>query len=198
LDSSHFTRKKSLTPTVQSPSVGADAKIILTEFCKFAEGLELIAYEDPVNENGEPITAGFGSTKDLFGNPWKLGFEISKDIAVKCLRRDVDEAFQGLDQIPYWNELNAYQQAAIADLNFNEGYQYGDGDHDSLDLALKMREYKRVGVILQLYDNNDDLGLSRRRYAEWLMFREKARPEDAYFTAWGYNSVAEIMEALEQ
>jgi GH24 family phage-related lysozyme (muramidase) len=161
-----------------------------------AEGLELVAYGDPCSQDGNPVTAGFGSTKDFDGNPWKLGFEISKDIALKCLERDVDEAFQGLDTIPFWSELNAHQQAAIADLNFNEGYTYHDGDHDSLDLALKMREYKRLGLILQLYDNNDELGLSRRRYAEWLMFWENSRPEDAYFTAWTKNSVAEIMEIL--
>jgi GH24 family phage-related lysozyme (muramidase) len=162
-----------------------------------AEGLALVAYKDPDSEDGEPITAGFGSTKDLFGNPWKLGFEISKDTALKCLERDVDEAFQGLDIIPFWSALNVYQQAAIADLNFNEGYQYGDGDHDSLDLALKMREYKRVGVILQLYDNTDDLGLSRRRYAEWLMFHYMYAPKAAYVKAWEYNSVSDIIGALK-
>jgi GH24 family phage-related lysozyme (muramidase) len=161
-----------------------------------AEGLALVAYKDPDSEDGKPITAGFGSTKDLFDNPWKLGFEISKDIALKCLERDVDEAFQGLDTIPFWSALNAHQQAAIADLNFNEGYQYGDGDHDSLDLALKTRPYKRVGVILQLYDNTDDLGLSRRRYAEWLMFSCSYHPKHAYSEAWKYNSVSDIMDAL--
>jgi GH24 family phage-related lysozyme (muramidase) len=165
----------------------------LIEFCKIAEGLALVAYEDPLSENGDPVTAGFGATKDLDGNPWKVGQQINHSIAQHCLERDVDEAFQGLDRIPYWNELSAHQQAAIADLNFNEGYQYGDGDHDSLDLALKMREYKRIGVILQLYDNNNSLGLSRRRYAEWLLWQGFA-PKEAHFEAWAKNSVGEIME----
>jgi GH24 family phage-related lysozyme (muramidase) len=197
MDSSRFTFKKSLAPTEQDPAVGVDAKAILTEFCKFAEGLELVAYNDPLSKNGEPVTAGFGSTKDLDGNPWKVGQQINNNLALRCLRRDVDEAFWGLDTIPFWSELNAHQQAAIADLNFNEGYQYGDGDHDSLDLAFKLRSYGRIGSILQLYDNNDDLGLSRRRYAEWLMFHYMYAPKAAYVKAWEYNSVADIMDALK-
>jgi GH24 family phage-related lysozyme (muramidase) len=167
----------------------------LTEFCKITEGFALVAYEDPLSEDGLPVTVGYGSTKDMDGKPWKIGYKISQNIATRLLRRDVDEAFQGLDLIPYWNELKAHQQAAIADLNFNEGYQYGDGDHDSLDLALKMREYKRIGVILQLYDNNDKLALSRRRYAEWCLWQGMG-PKEAYFEAWAKNSVAEIMEAI--
>jgi lysozyme len=196
LGSPDLALKKSLTPTEPTPAVGADAKAILTEFCKIAEGLELVAYEDPVNEDGLPVTVGFGSTKDLDGYPWRLGTKISEQTALQCLKRDVSEAFQGLDRIPHWDELNAHQQAAIADLNFNEGYQYGDGDHDSLDLALKLGSYARLGVILQLYDNTDDLGLSRRRYAEWLMFAHGMGPRVAYDTAWAKKSVGEVMEAI--
>jgi GH24 family phage-related lysozyme (muramidase) len=157
--------------------------------------LELVAYEDPVNEDGLPVTAGFGSTKDLHGKPWVLGVKISEQTALQCLNRDVDEAFQGLDRIPYWSELNAHQQAAIADLNFNEGYQYGDGDHDTLDGVFKWKNWDKVGVALQLYDNKDELGLSRRRYASWLIWQGMG-PRLAYDTAWAKKSVSEVMEAI--
>jgi GH24 family phage-related lysozyme (muramidase) len=197
MDSSRFTRKKNLTPTVSTPAVGDDARAILMEFCMMAEGYADTAYPDPVNADGLPVTIGYGTTKDLFGKPWTVGVKINRQTAASYLNRDVNAAFEGLDRIPYWNELNAHQQAALADLNFNEGYQYGDGDHDSLDLALKMREYGRIGVILQLYDNNDELGLSRRRYASWLIWQGSG-PKEAYFEAWAKNSVAEIMEAIAQ
>jgi GH24 family phage-related lysozyme (muramidase) len=125
-----------------------------------------------------------------------LGDTCTQEQAKRWLSYSVDEAFQGLDRIPYWAEMTAHQRAALADLNFNEGYTYSDGDHDSLDLALKIREYGRVGLILQLYDNNDSLGLSRRRYAEWLMFSQNLGPKEAYFLAWRKESVAEIMEEI--
>jgi GH24 family phage-related lysozyme (muramidase) len=166
------------------------------QFCKLTEKLELEAYPDPVNEDGLPITNGAGSTRNREGQPWLEGEKITDGEALWLLRRDVTEAYAPMPTTPHWNTMTAHQRAALADLNFNEGYTYGDGDHDSLDLALKMREYGRVGKILQLYDNNDELGLSRRRFAEWLIFNESLGAKEAYFTAWAMDSVAAIIEAI--
>jgi lysozyme len=158
--------------------------------------LALDAYLDPLSSDGKPITIGFGSTRDLNGNAWQVGDHLTKMEAIALLTRDVTDAYKPCSTIPYWEEMTAYQRAALADLNFNEGYTYGDGDHDSLDLALKMCEYGRIGKILQLYDNNNSLGLSRRRYAEWLMFSQNLGVKECYFLAWRKESVAEIKEAI--
>jgi GH24 family phage-related lysozyme (muramidase) len=155
----------------------------------------LAAYEDPLSADGIPITNGYGSTKDLNGNLWVLGAKISEHIALQCLERDVDEAFQGLD-IPHWDKLSPYQQAALADLRFNTGFYYKDGKHDTLDLVLYRQAYERVGFTLQMYDDKDQLGVSRRRFAEWLMFSKSMNPREAYEMAWAMNSVDEIMKEV--
>lgn len=183
-----------LTPTVGG--IDEQAIALVMQLCELTEGVHTVAYKDPANKDGLPITNGVGATRNRAGQKWEVGDRITVDEAFWLLRRDVAGAYWPCATIPYWSEMTAHQRAALADLNYNEGYSYQDGDHDSLDLVLKIREYGRIGTILQLYDNNDHLGLSRRRFAEWLMFREKARPEDAYHTAWGINSVEEIMESI--
>jgi GH24 family phage-related lysozyme (muramidase) len=168
---------------------------LLTEFSTIAEHLALTAYKDPLSLDGKPVTNGYGSTRNEKGLPWIEGEVIEPHRAIALLKRDVTEAYWPCQSIPYWQSLNAHQRAALADLNFNEGYTYGDGDHDSLDLALKLQEYGRIGTILQLYDNNDQLGLSRRRYAEWLLWCGEA-PSVAYELAWAENSVAQTVTTL--
>jgi GH24 family phage-related lysozyme (muramidase) len=180
---------------LEDRGIDKQAIAILTEFCKPMEKLALTAYADPLSADGNPVTNGYGSTKNRQGEPWQIGDKISHDEALWLLRRDVSEAYWPCATIPHWQDMDAYQRAALADLNFNEGYTYGDGDHDSLDLALKLCQYQRIGKILQLYDNNDSLGLSRRRYAEWLLW-QGAGPKDAYSIAWEIDSVDRILEAV--
>jgi GH24 family phage-related lysozyme (muramidase) len=176
--------------------VDKQAIALVVELVKLTEKFEEHAYKDPVNADGLPITIGYGSTKARDGDKWRLGDWVSYTEALWLLRRDVSQAYWPCATIPHWQDMDAYQRAALADLNFNEGYTYGDGDHDSLDSVLGKKAWGLIGQTLQLYDNNDSLGLSRRRYAEFLMFRRKIPPKEAYFTAWGKNSIAEIMEAI--
>jgi GH24 family phage-related lysozyme (muramidase) len=83
------------------------------------------------------------------------------------------------------------QQAALLSLAYNKG----TGNQDSLNNALKNRNWNDIGQILQKYDNKDQLGLSRRRYAEWLLWRG-ATAQNAYQKAWGMNSVEQINKAV--
>jgi GH24 family phage-related lysozyme (muramidase) len=178
-------------------SVDDEAIALLMEFCKLTEKLELKAYPDPVNEDGLPVTVGYGSTKCINGvSLWQVGDKITESEANALLKRDAIEAYNPMSTIPYWDMMTAHQRAALADLNFNEGYIYGDGDHDTLDGVLRNRNWAEVGKALQLYDNNDVLGLSRRRYAEWLMFYYATTPQNAYSKAFGMESVESIMRAI--
>jgi GH24 family phage-related lysozyme (muramidase) len=173
-----------------------EAISLLTEFCSITEDLALTAYKDPLSADGLPITNGYGSTRNEQGEPWIVGEVISRAEAIALLKRDVTEAYTPCKNIPFWHEMNAYQRAALADLNFNEGYSYKDGDHDSLDAVLGQKAWGLVGRTLQMYDNNDSLGLSRRRFAEWLLFRKNFRPKNAYEQAWAMNSVENILRAI--
>jgi lysozyme len=168
------------------------------ELIKLTEKFEFNAYPDPINADGLPVTIGYGCTLNRNRQPWNLGDWIGEAEADPLLKRDVTEAYAPMASIPHWEDMNAYQRAGIADLNYNEGYTYGDGDHDTLDRMLLNRDWEGVGLALQLYDNKDELGLSRRRYAEWLMFNQSKSPEAAYKEAWGMESVKAIMQAVQQ
>lgn len=165
------------------------------DLCELAEGVHTVAYEDPLSADGKPITNGIGSTRNRAGELWKVGDRITEAEAFWLLRRDVEEAYWPCKNMPFWGEMTAGMRAAIADLNYNEGYAFEDGDHDTLDNALRQKAWNRVGVALQLYDNNDQLGLSRRRFAEWRLWRGDS-PKVAYETAWGKNTVSKIMDAI--
>lgn len=180
--------------------VDTQAIALVMKLCELTEGVHTVAYKDPVNKDGLPITNGIGSTRNRAGELWQEGDQITEAEAFYLLRRDVSEAYWPCVTIPHWQEMNAYQRAAIADLNYNEGYTYGDGDHDTLDHFLDGRRWGEIGQVLQLYTKDKAtgksvLGLSRRRYAEWLLWQGLG-PKEAYFTAWAKNSVAEIMEAI--
>ena len=150
-----------------------------------------------MNEDGLPVTVGYGATRCLNGvSLWQVGDKITESEALALLKRDVLAAYAPMHTIPHWDIMTAHQRAALASLNFNEGYAYGDGDHDTLDRVLFNRNWRDVGKALQLYDNNDVLGLSRRRYAEWLMFDQSKSPEDAYREAWNMKSVESIMRVI--
>lgn len=191
--------KKSIAPT-PAPNVGGniddEAIALLIEFCKITEKLELEAYPDPVNEDGLPATVGYGCTLNFEGKPWQVGQQITESEALALLKLDATESYAPMHTIPHWDIMTAHQRAALASLNFNEGYAYGDGDHDTLDRVLFNRNWREVGKALQLYDNNDELGLSRRRYAEWLMFMHSATPANAYAKSWGMDSVASILREI--
>lgn len=52
------------------------------------EGLHLTAYPDPLS-GGDPITAGWGSTRNLEGSPFRLGDTLTRTDAHILLVRDV-------------------------------------------------------------------------------------------------------------
>lgn len=120
-----------------------------------------------------------------------MGDRITRNEAEWLVRRDVTAKYNDLTDTPHWNEMTVGQQAALTSLAYNKG----EGNQDSLNACLKNKHWNDVGQILQKYDNKDQLGLSRRRYAEWLIWRgESARV--AYDKAWGMTSVVQINRAV--
>lgn len=172
-------------------STKEQAIALVTDFCKIAEAFSPDAYEDPLSEDGLPITAGYGSTINRDGKPFRLGDRITGNEAEWLVRRDVTSFYEALTDTPYWNEMTAGQQAALTSLAYNKG----TGNQDSLNACLKNKHWNDLGQILQKYDNKDQLGLSRRRYAEWLLWRGE-NAEAAYSKAWNMVSVEQINRAV--
>lgn len=160
-------------------SAGGKAIALATEFCKLTESFEAIAYADPLNSDGLPITAGYGSTRRRDGSPFTLGEVITQEEADYLLMQDIQQFSDALLYTPYWAEMHSGQQAALISLAYNKGLSH----QDSLDAALKNRNWNDVGEILLKYTNGGQLGLMRRRKAEWLMWCGKT-PQEAYRAAW--------------
>lgn len=89
------------------------------DLIKEFESCSLIAYPDPLT-GGEPITIGWGSTKKTNGENFKLGDEISQDVA-DALLRDwlIKNANPIIASIPY--RLTENQKQALESLIYNVG-----------------------------------------------------------------------------
>lgn len=140
------------------------------ELIKEFEGCHLSAYPDPLT-GGPPITIGWGSTKDINGNPFKLGDKISHITADELLNTQIKKEFiPSLSKIPYWSEMNDNQRGALLSFAYNLGANFYDSSGFSI-ISRHLRE-KNWGVIpkvLEMYRNpgsNVEAGLLRRRKAE--------------------------------
>lgn len=97
--------------------------------------------------------------------------------------------------IPHWSSMDDGIRSALLDLNYNEGYSYKDGDHDSLDKCLEDRNYAILPKVLLKYRNPgqpDELGLARRRYGAGLM-AQGLGAEVAHKAAWAKTELKEIL-----
>ncbi len=89
----------------------------LIEDLKADEGLELVAYGDPLT-GAEPWTIGYGHTgKEVHeGLVWDLA------TAGRVLVQDVNVVLDGLDEaIPWWTGLPDLRQDVVANMAFNMG-----------------------------------------------------------------------------
>lgn len=148
------------------------------ELIKEFEGLHVLrddgyvhAYADPLS-GGEPITIGWGSTRDLDGRPFKLGDKISREKAnillETQLRNDYLKVLEGT--IPYWHDMNDNQHGALLSFGYNLGARfYGSPDFNTITRVLRDKEWDKVPDAMYLYRNpgtSVEAGLSRRRIAE--------------------------------
>ena len=128
------------------------------------------AYPDPLSGN-LPITIGWGSTRDLNGNPFKLGQKITQKVADDLLISQIKNEFlPKLSKIPYWSEMSDGKRAALLSFSYNLGADfYGSEDFTTISNRLKNKEWDKVPDALYLYRNpgsNVEAGLARRRKAE--------------------------------
>jgi GH24 family phage-related lysozyme (muramidase) len=166
-------------------------------YIQLCEAVELKPYLD---SQGIP-TIGWGQT--YYSNGHRVSMSdrpISREFADEefriLLERDFWEPLS--KNIPFWGELPDGIRSALLDLNYNEGYTYRDGDHDSLDKCLLEGMYKDLPTILLKYRNPgqpDELGLARRRYGAGLM-AQGISAEVAHKAAWAKNSVDEILRSV--
>jgi len=134
------------------------------------ESFEPEAYPDPLSGN-LPITIGYGSTKDLNNQPFKLGDKITAQQAEDLLNHQVLTKFiPKLQKIPYWNQMNEQMQGSLLSFAYNLGADFFDSDgFNTITKALKEKRWKDIPMAMLLYVNpgtNVTAGLMRRRKAE--------------------------------
>ena len=128
------------------------------------------AYPDPLTRK-EPITIGWGSTRDFNGNYFRLGRKITQEYADRLLIFDIEQRFlPHLQRIPYWSEMNENQQGSLLSFAYNLGARfYGSSNFNTITRVLKNKEWDKVPDALYLYRNPGtkvEKGLARRRTAE--------------------------------
>lgn len=150
----------------EKPSIPISGIEIIKKF----EGLELKAYPDPLSGN-LPITIGYGSTKNLNNQPFKLGDTITLKQAEDLLINQVlTEYVPKLQKIPYWSLMHIDMQGALLSFAYNLGANFYDSNgFNTITKALKDKRWSDVPSALILYVNpgtNVTTGLMRRRKAE--------------------------------
>lgn len=145
------------------------------ELIKRFEGCRLIAYPDP-KTGGRPYTIGWGSTIDLDGLGFRLGYKITQEYADKLLESDCIKRMQALQKIiPYWNEMNEQLQGALLSFAYNLGSGFYNSDgFITISKTLKDKKWAQIPSVMYLYRNpgsNVEAGLARRRLAEGILWK---------------------------
>lgn len=140
------------------------------ELIKRFEGCHLTSYPDPLS-GGEPWTIGWGSTKNLNGQPFGPGQTISQKEADDLLNHTLEKVYlPALSKIPHFNEMSPEQVGALLSFAYNLGPGfYGSDDFATISRHLRNKDWDSVPDALLLYRNpgsNVEEGLKRRRIAE--------------------------------
>lgn len=140
------------------------------ELIKQFEGCALTAYYDP-HTGGLPITIGWGSTKNMNGNPFKITDKITLQQADQLLEYQIRNQFlPPLTKIPYWNEMNDEMRGALLSFAYNLGANfYGSDGFTTITKVLNDKSWHLVPEALYRYRNpgsSVEKGLARRRRAE--------------------------------
>lgn len=163
-------------------------------YIQLCEAVELSPYFD---SQGIP-TIGWGQTYYSDGRRVSMGDRpITREFADEEFRILLERDFwiPLSKSIPHWASMDDGIRSALLDLNYNEGYSYKDGDHNSLDKCLEEKNYAILPKVLLKYRNPgqpDELGLARRRYGAGLMC-QGISAEMAYKAAWAKKELKEIL-----
>lgn len=162
---------------VETPTNFSDVPLVGINLIKEFEGCHLFAYPDPLTGK-EPITIGWGSTKDFNEDHFKLGRKITQEYADRLLIFDIEQRFiPSLQKIPYWSEMNDNQRGALLSFAYNLGAGfYGGSNFNTITRVLKNKEWDKVPDALYLYRNPGtkvEAGLARRRKAEGNLWNRK-------------------------
>lgn len=144
------------------------------DLIKVFEGSRLEAYPDP-KTGGEPITIGWGSTRDRNGRPFQLGDRITQQEADELLMAQITRTYlPPQSRIPGWNTLNENQQGAILSFAYNLGANFfGARGFETISRVLRNQEWHNIEPALILYRNPGsrvEEGLLRRRLSEANVF----------------------------
>jgi GH24 family phage-related lysozyme (muramidase) len=136
------------------------------------EGLRLQAYDDGVGV----WTIGYGTIRYPNGQPVKRGDSITQAQAETYLQNDIQGYAKKLAAtVPFWNQMNADQHAALISFAYNLGPGfYGSGGFETISRDLRNKDWSHVPEALLLYSNpgsNVHAGLLARRKAEGLLWR---------------------------
>src|SRR5512146_939285 len=140
------------------------------DLIKAFEGSRLEAYPDP-KTGGEPITIGWGSTRDRQGRPFKMGDRITQAEADELLMDQIIRSYlPPQTRIPGWDRLNDNQRGAILSFAYNLGaHFYGANGFETISRVLRNQEWHNLEAALMLYRNPGsrvEEGLLRRRLSE--------------------------------
>lgn len=144
------------------------------DLIKVFEGSRLEAYPDP-KTGGEPITIGWGSTRDRQGRPFKLGDRITQQEADDLLMDQILRSYlPPQTRIPGWERMNDNQRGAILSFAYNLGARfYGANGFETLSRVLRNQEWHNIEAAWILYRNPGsrvEEGLLRRRLSEANVF----------------------------
>ncbi|MEY3297898.1 MAG: N-acetylmuramoyl-L-alanine amidase CwlL [Cyanobacteriota bacterium] len=144
------------------------------DLIKMFEGSRLEAYPDP-KTGGEPITIGWGSTRDRQGRPFKLGDRITQQEADALLMDQIIRAYlPPQTRIPGWDRMNDNQRGAILSFAYNLGaHFYGANGFETLSRVLRNQDWHNLEAAWILYRNPGsrvEEGLLRRRLSEVNVF----------------------------
>lgn len=135
------------------------------------ESFRANAYKDPGSKDGLPITIGWGSTSDLFGQPIKLGTVWTREQADAKFAQDLAKFERGV--------LVAINGAPVTQGQFDAmvslAYNIGVGAFTGSTVARKHKagDYAGAKAAFAMWNKNDGKvmnGLVRRRAAEAEMY----------------------------
>ena len=155
-------------PKKKGRQINQDGERLIKSF----EGLELEAYPDP-GTGGEPITIGYGATRDMNGRPFQLGDRITIAQAERLFDKDTDRFEAAVEKLA--PAANDNQFAALVSFAYNVGE--GEGGlatstmlklHNAGDYEGAAKEFARWK-----YSNGRPMkGLIRRRAEEAALYRK--------------------------
>jgi lysozyme len=164
------TLQQKLDAAGQSGGVPAPAVRIVKNY----EGLRLQAYDDGVGV----WTIGYGTTRYPNGNAVRPGDAITQQQADQYLAHDIGGYAKTLAaSIPFWNQMNDNQRAALICFAYNLGPAfYGSSDFNTISRVLREKNWSGVPAALALYSmpgTNVHAGLLARRQAEGQLWEGK-------------------------